>query len=279
MSQIMEADMLASGGFQTEMEPTQHRAGSQRHVFFYWRWEHPAGVYRCLVFPQYFHHRRGENDLADGVLCLRLADLQLSPHSGDLPAHIQNARLKIKIIPLEPHDLAPSQTCGQIQEEELVVALGLCLDEKPLELLTVQYLHLPCLLGRKLTADGRVGAYEPLLHRFLQSSAADGVVHSYHPVGQALAVALNESLSATLFQSPVELLEVILSQLIQWDVADLRDDMQADAVFVTGLGGWTNLWLGVVFIPVTLLPSQNSIAAHVARANLGINSPKSNGSP
>ena len=72
----MEADMLALGAVQDRMEPFQCHAGTQRHVLLHWGWEHPAGVYCFLVLPQYLHHRWGQDDLADGVLRLRLADFQ-----------------------------------------------------------------------------------------------------------------------------------------------------------------------------------------------------------
>ena len=89
---------------------------------------------------------------------------------------------------MERHQLPTPQAGGKVQEKQLIVALRLSLDEKPLQFLPVQHLHLPRLLGRQLTADGGIGANQPLLHRLFQRGAAGGVAHSDHSIGQSLAV-------------------------------------------------------------------------------------------
>ena len=137
------------------------------------------------------------------------------------------------------------------------------LNEKPLKLVPVQHLHLPCLLGRQLTADGRVSADESLLHGLFQRGAAGGMTHTHHPVGQSLAEVFREGLPAILFESCVKLLEIILGQLVQRDVANLRDDVQADATLIAQLGGGADLGLGVGLIPALQPIPEAHIGLHL----------------
>lgn len=76
------------------------------------------------------------------------------------------------------------------------------------------------------------------------------MAHPHHAVGKARAVLLRQTLAAILFQPPVELLQVVLCQLIQRDVPNLRDDVQADAALVGLLRGGADLRPGVILIPV-----------------------------
>ena len=76
------------------------------------------------------------------------------------------------------------------------------------------------------------------------------MTHTHHPVGQSFAVLVGEPLSAAFLEPTIELLQVILCQLVQRDVADLRDDVQADAALIGLLCGGADLGLGVILIPV-----------------------------
>lgn len=125
-----------------------------------------------------------------------------------------------------------------------------------------QHLHLPRLLGRQLAADGRVHTDQPILHRLLQCGAAGGVAHTHHSVGQSFAVLVGEALPAAFLESTVELLQVILCQLVQRDVADLRDDVQADAALVGLLRGGADLRLGVILVPVCQPVPEGHLGPH-----------------
>ena len=166
---------------------------------------------------------------------------------------------------MQRHELAPPQAGGQVQKEEFIVAFRLRLDEKPLKFLPRQHLHLPRLLGRQLTADGRVHTDQPILHRLLQRGAAGGVTHTHHPVGQSFAVLFGEALPTVFLEPTVELLQVILGQLVQWDVADLRDDVQTDAALVSLLGSGADLGLGVILVPVYQPVSKGHLGPHLLR--------------
>ena len=198
--------MLAFGAFQNELEPLAHRAGGHGAVLLHWRGEHPPGVHRFSILLQHRHHRARQRQLADGGVGFRCAELQLALHIVNLLVHTQYAGLEVQVVPLERHQLASAQAGSQVQKEQLIVALRLGLNEKPLELLPVQHLHLPRLLGRQLAADGGVGADQPLLHGLFQRGAAGGVTHAHHPIGQPLAVQVGKTLSPRFFQPCVELL-------------------------------------------------------------------------
>ena len=101
----------------------------------------------------------------------------------DLFGHRQGSGLQIKVGPLQSQQLSPAKAGGQVQQEQFEVPVRLGLDEKPLELLAGQYLHLPAPLGRDLTAHRRVGPDQVLLHRLVQSRPAFGVSHPHHAVG------------------------------------------------------------------------------------------------
>ena len=76
------------------------------------------------------------------------------------------------------------------------------------------------------------------------------MAHTHHSVGQPFAVLVGEALPATFLKSAIELLQVILRQLVQWDAADLRDDVQADAALVGLPRSRADLGLGVILVPV-----------------------------
>ena len=88
VAQIMEAYMLAPGVLQDELQPAPHHAGCDGTVLLHRGREHPSGVHRLFVLPQHLNHRRRQDDLADGVLRLGRADLELAPHVVDLLVHI-----------------------------------------------------------------------------------------------------------------------------------------------------------------------------------------------
>ena len=237
VAQIVKAYMLASCVLQDELQSAAHHARCDGAVLFYRGWEHPAGVHCFLILLQHRHHGGRQDDLADRVLCFWRADLKLAPHIVDLLVHIQHTGFEVQVVPLQRHQLTPAQAGGQVQKEDLVIALELRLNEKPLQFLPRQYLHLPCLFRRQLAADGRVHTDQPILHRLLQCGAAGGVTHTHHSVGQSFAVLVGEPLPAAFLEPTVELLQVILRQLVQRNVPDLRDDVQADAALVGLLRG------------------------------------------
>ena len=77
------------------------------------------------------------------------------------------------------------------------------------------------------------------------------MAHPHHAVGQALTIILRARLAAAIFQPRVKLLEVVLRQPVQRNLAQLRLDVQADAVFIAGLRRGADVRLAVRFILLT----------------------------
>ena len=191
--------------------------------------------------------------------------MELAAHIVDLLIHVQYAGFEVQVIPLQRHELTSAQAGGQVQKKHFVVAFELRLDEKPLQLLSGQHLHLPRLFRRQLTADGRVDTDQSILHCLLQRRAAGGVAHAHHPVGQPFAVLVGEALPTTFLESAIKLLQVVLRQLVQRDVTDFRNDVQADAALVSLLRSGADLGLGVILIPVCQPVPEGHLGPHLLR--------------
>ena len=252
--------------FQDELEPLADSAGVDRTVLLHRGREHPAGVHGLPVCLQDIQHRRRQDDGAGGRLCLGLRDQQaILCGAIDLLGDTQFPGFQLQVLPLEGQQFAPPQPGGQLQKEEFKVSLRLGLNQKPLDLLAAQYLHFLCLLGRQLTADGRVGLDQPFVFRPLQRRSAAGVATPYHAVRQPRAIVVGVEEPPGLFQSGVELLEVALGQLVQRDLAQLRDDMSVNAPLVAALGRGAQLGLGVVSVPEVHPVPKGHTGAHPFR--------------
>ena len=77
------------------------------------------------------------------------------------------------------------------------------------------------------------------------------MAHPHHAVGQALTIILRARLAAAIFQPRVKLLQVVLRQPVQRNLAQLRLDVQTDAVFIAGLRRGADVRLAVRFILLT----------------------------
>ena len=203
-----------------------------------------------MVFPQHGQHRRRQHQLSHGRLGFGRDDLQFAVYRVRLLVDGQHAGFKIQVIPLKRYQFTPPQTGAEIQQEQLVVPVRLCLNEKFLQFLPIQHLHFLCLFRRQLAADGGVCPEQVIPHGPFQGGAADRVAHPHHAVGKSRAVLLRQTLAAILFQPPVELLQIILRQFVQWDFSDFRQDMVVDDIFVVVLRGGAERRLAVCFIPV-----------------------------
>lgn len=93
------------------------------------------------------------------------------------------------------------------------------------------------------------------------------MAHPYHTVRQSLAVALRARLAAALFQPRIKLLEVVLRQPVQRNLAQLRLDVQADAVFVAGLRRGADIRLAVRFVPIIQPVGKAHLRPQLVRRN------------
>ena len=91
------------------------------------------------------------------------------------------------------------------------------------------------------------------------------MAHTHHSVGQPFAVLVGEALPATFLEPTVELLQVVLCQLIQRNVPNLRDDVQADAALIGLLRSWADLRLGVILVPVCQPVPEGHLGPHLLR--------------
>ena len=214
----MKSDLLALGMFQNEVQPRSDVGRVQRRALLDRRWEHPPGVYALLVLFQNGQERRRQTDCADGGLRFGLGDQEpVLLCSVDLLGDLQLSSFQVQVIPLESQQFSLPQASGQLQQEQLEVPLRLGLDQKPLDLLTGQHLHFAGFLGRQFAADGGIHTDQSLLHRLLQRGPAVHMAGPHHAVGQPLAVVFRVEEAPALFQSGVELLQVVLCQLIEGD--------------------------------------------------------------
>ena len=250
MSQIMESDTLAVCPLQYRLKPPSCHAGRDRSIRLHRGRKHPAGIHLPAVFPQHGQHRRRQHQLSDGCLGFGRDDLQFAIYRVRLLVDGQHAGFKVQIPPLKRYQFTPPQAGAEIQQEQFVVPVRLRLNEKFLQFLPIQHLHFLCLFRRQLAADGGVCTEQVIPHGPFQGGAADRVAHPHHAVGKARAVLLRQTLAAVLFQPPVELLQIILRQFVQWDFSDLRQDMVVDDIFVVVLRGGAKRRLAVGFIPV-----------------------------
>ena len=112
-----------------------------------------------------------------------------------------------------------------------------------------EHLHLPCLLRRQLAADGGIHTDQPLSLRLLQRDPTGGVAGTHHAVGQAGTVEVTANTPPVSFQLRVELLQVALRQLAQWDCSNVWDDVIVDPILIALLRRDPQAGLGPGLIP------------------------------
>ena len=158
--------------FQDQFQPLLDCAWGQRRIFLPRRWEQPSGGRRFPVFGQSVQDGRRQDDRADGGLCFRLCKGGTCTAAKGLLVDLQLPCLHIQIFPLERQQFPQSESSGQFQKEEFVVAFILSLDQQPLHLLTVQHLHLFSVGGWQFAVVGGIAMDQVLRRRLIQDLAA-----------------------------------------------------------------------------------------------------------
>ena len=82
------------------------------------------------------------------------------------------------------------------------------------------------------------------------------MTHTHHPIGQALPILFCANEPPLLFQVGVELLEVLLGQLAQRNLAQLRDDMLIDGIVngaIRASLGFLFTWKSCILIGIVIL--------------------------
>ena len=185
--QIMKSDTLAVCPLQYRLKPPSRHAGCDRSVRLHRGRKHPAGVHLFAVFPQHGQHRRRQHQLSDRCLGFGRDDLQFAVYRVRLLVDGQHAGFKVQIPPLKRYQFTPPQAGAEIQQEQFVVPVRLRLNEKFLQFLPIQHLHLLCLFRRQFAADGGVCTEQVIPRGPFQGGAADRVAHPHHAVGKARA--------------------------------------------------------------------------------------------
>lgn len=82
------------------------------------------------------------------------------------------------------------------------------------------------------------------------------MTHTHHPIGQALPILFCANEPPLLFQVGVELLEVLLGQMAQRNLAQLRDDMLIDGIVngaIRASLGFLFTWKSCILIGIVIL--------------------------
>ena len=93
------------------------------------------------------------------------------------------------------------------------------------------------------------------------------MTHPYHAIGQPLTIIFRARLASALFQPRVKLLQIVLRQPVQRNLAQLRLDVQADAIFVAGLRRGANVRLAVRFVPIIQPVGKAHLRPQLVRRN------------
>lgn len=185
VTKIMESYLLALCPFQGLLHPAAGVIGGQRTVLLHRGREHPAGIYCPFVGFEHLQQCPRQDELSDGSFGFRLCDVGLTLDKANGFVDLQLPSLHVQILPLQGQNLPQTQAGAQLQQEELIVAVLLRLDEEPLHFLLGQDVHFPTFLRRQLAANGGIGADQPLLHRLLQCGTAGRMADPHHPIRQA----------------------------------------------------------------------------------------------
>ena len=164
VSEIVKTHLFAVCVLQNQLQSVVDRTGVERQILQHRRREHPAGVIAFTVFFQHLHDGGRQHQLADGAFRLRHAHHDLAPDETNLFADREDARFKIEVVPLQRQQLAAPQACRQIQQEQFIIPFGLRLNEKPLQFIPRQHLHLARLFWWQLAALGGIRADKSILY-------------------------------------------------------------------------------------------------------------------
>ena len=164
---------------------------------------------------------------------------------------MQFARPDIQVVPPEGQQLASAQASGQLQQEELIHPLCLGLEQKPLDLLSGQHLHLLLFRRRQLAAQDGVFLDQAILDSPLQRHSDHMVAAAHRPLGHPRPLGVPVDLPTVGLHFVQKLLAVGLSQLVQMNVSQAGDYVDVDPLLVAFLCGGPDGGPAVGFIPVT----------------------------
>ena len=172
------------------------------------------------------------------VLRFRLAYHQVPLDAVHLLCHRDGSCFNVQVSPEKGEKFAPPQTGSQFQVVCRQQATLLCFHQVRPDFLLRKHLHLLFLHFGQFTAPGWVYKEQPFLDRLFQAVVQQGVDAVDDSDTQALFLQLNVLISlhpAILLEVIVEFLDLNGGQLIQFDVAQLGDDVVVDVVQIVVL--------------------------------------------
>lgn len=167
-----------------------------------------------LVALEHIQNRGGEKHGPVARLGFGRRHYQFALYPVYLPFYPQRPGAEVQVIPMERQDLAPAQAGGQLQQQKLVAAVFLGLNQQALDLLGSKYLHFSGFCGREFTAVRRVAEDQFFFYRLVQGCVESGVDAPDGLVGQALAIELGAKQPAVFLEIGVESLNFPGGQLV-----------------------------------------------------------------
>ena len=205
----MEAYLFTLRSLQNDLQPLSDGGGISGRIRVNRRGEHPAGGYRFLICFEDSEDRRREDNAAIGCFRLGWRDYQFSLDPVNLPLNPEFPSTEVQIIPLEGADLTPAQAGGEFQQKKFIAAVLFSLNQQPLDFLWRQHLHLSGLGRWEAAAIGRITEDELLCDSFVQGGVESGMNASNGLIGETFAIELCVKEPAVLFESGIELLDII----------------------------------------------------------------------
>ena len=188
MSEIVEADMLGSNGFQylvmgmAKGIRIEHGAGLGRG-------EHERISWVFLVFRhQQVYRLLRDCQRSHGILCLGLAHHQLTVDAVHLLGDGDGLCLDIQVSPEKGEEFTPPQAGGQLQIERCQQATLFSFRQIRPDLVLRQDLHFPLFQLGQLTALGGVGEDQPLCYCLIETVTQQGMDTPYHAGTETLAL-------------------------------------------------------------------------------------------
>ena len=193
-----------------------------------------AGVLFVLL-DQEVHRLLWDGDFPDGRLRLGAGDLELMVYDGCLFGHRDRFALHIQVAPEEGDQLAFSYSADQLQEEHRQYAALVSSMEVCAEAFSREDLDLALLEFGDDTLVCWIAWDEPFLHRTAQAAVKHRVDTPDIGAAEAGVLCLLRFTDAPMvFEVIIQLLDSPSSQLVQFDVSDLWNDVVVDEALVVG---------------------------------------------
>lgn len=236
VAEVVKTELAATGVIQDRLYPLADGSRVKGRVGLYRGGEHPLGRGAASHFDEDVEQSLGDQKAPRRRLCLWRGDGQLAACAVDLPLHSQLSRFGIQVRPLQRQYLTSPEAGGQLQQDQLVVALLFCLGQEALELLAGQHLLFAAGTLGELALLGGIPGDQPLLHGLGQCRADAEVTALHQPVRHTGSVDVPVRQTSVLLEVGVEFLQDFHGDYIQRHLPYPWDDVVVDLIFVVLAG-------------------------------------------